>query len=210
MTFETWLAFTAASLVIIVIPGPSILLILSYALSRGKSVAIAAAFGVGLGDLFAMTASLVGLGALMLTSATAFLIIKWVGVIYLVWMGWRMILSTRKTVLDIPPNSADLGAQGIFRHVTIVTALNPKSIGFFVAFAPQFIVYEQPFVPQAVILTATYVILGIANAFLYAMAAAHMRTFIRRPAILTWITRMGGATLIAMGALTAFLRRPAT
>lgn len=209
MTFEIWLAFTAASTALVIIPGPTVLLILSYALSQGKRVAVATALGVGLGDLIAMTTSILGLGALMLASAAAFTVVKWIGVLYLIWLGWKMIASTRTQGLDITANATAQDPSGVFRHIAIVTTFNPKSIGFFVAFVPQFITPQAAFAPQAIILIATYVLLGIANAFFYALTAGHMRTYLRRPAILTWVTRTGGATLIIMGMLTAFLRRPA-
>ena len=92
MTIETWLAFAAASTVLIVIPGPTILLVVSYALGQGWRTALPMAVGVALGDFTAMTLSLLGLGALLAASATVFTILKWAGAAYLVWLGvklWR-------------------------------------------------------------------------------------------------------------------------
>src|SRR5918997_4338499 len=92
MTLETWLAFAAASTVLIVIPGPTILLVVSYALGQGWRTALPMAVGVALGDFTAMTLSLLGLGALLAASATVFTILKWGGAAYLVWLGvklWR-------------------------------------------------------------------------------------------------------------------------
>lgn len=210
MSFDIWLAFTAASIALLIIPGPTVLLVLSYALSQGKRVAVASALGVAAGDLIAMTVSILGLGAIMLTSALAFTIVKWIGAVYLIYMGVRMILSTRGAGLDLTDQATAATAKGVFSHAAIVTALNPKSIGFFVAFVPQFIQPAAPFAPQAAILIATFVGFAGLNALLFALAAGHMRHYIRRPAILTWITRTGGATLITMGIFTALLRRPAT
>jgi threonine/homoserine/homoserine lactone efflux protein len=87
MSVDLWLAFLAASTALLLIPGPTVLLVLSYALSQGRRVAISCAAGVALGDLIAMSASLAGLGALVLTSATLFTLLKWVGAVYLVWLG---------------------------------------------------------------------------------------------------------------------------
>ncbi len=90
MSFETWLAFTAASAVLLVIPGPTILLVVSYALGQGWRSAAPTAVGVALGDLTAMTLSMLGVGALLATSATLFTILKWAGAAYLVWLGVKL------------------------------------------------------------------------------------------------------------------------
>jgi threonine/homoserine/homoserine lactone efflux protein len=209
MEFQVWLAFASASIALLLIPGPTVILVLSYALSQGRKVAVASAAGVALGDLVAMTASLAGLGALVLTSATLFTAIKWVGAAYLVWMGIGMLRSAdRRTGLSVIDASA-LPAAQIFRKAATVTALNPKSIIFFIAFVPQFIRPESPLLPQFAILTGTFVGLAAINALAYALLADRLRVAIKRPAVLTWMTRAGGGALIAMGALTATLRRAA-
>ena len=204
MPLDIWLAFVAASTALLLIPGPPVLLVLSYALSKGRSVAVAPAAGVALGDLVAMTASLLGLGAIVLASATAFTILKWVGAVYLIWLGLKLIRSAPREGLS---PARDVNAQGVFGHAAAVTALNPKSIAFFIAFVPQFIRPEAPLLPQFVILIVTFVSLAAINALAYALAADRLRRVIARPAVLAWITRAGGATLIAMGVLTATLRR---
>src|SRR5215217_8394033 len=90
MTLETWLAFTAASAVLLVIPGPTILLVVSYALGQGWRTALPMAIGVALGDFTAMTASMLGLGALLATSAALFTVLKWVGAAYLIYLGFKL------------------------------------------------------------------------------------------------------------------------
>ena len=206
MTFDLWLAFVAASTALLLIPGPTVLLVLSYALSKGRSVAVASASGVALGDLIAMSASLAGLGALVLTSATLFTVLKWVGAVYLIWLGIKLIRSAPSAGLTIP-GSTDISATRVFGHTAAVTALNPKSIAFFIAFVPQFIRPEAPLLPQFAILTATFVGLAAINAFAYALLADRLRQVLKRPALITWITRAGGGALITMGILTATLRR---
>ncbi|HKK83957.1 MAG TPA: LysE family transporter, partial [Roseovarius sp.] len=99
MSFDLWLAFVAASCALLLIPGPTVLLVLSYALSKGRSVAVASAAGVALGDFVAMSASLAGLGALVLASATAFTVLKWVGAVYLIWLGVKLIRSAPQSGL---------------------------------------------------------------------------------------------------------------
>lgn len=204
MSFDLWLAFVAASTLLLLIPGPTVLLVLSYALSKGRSVAVASAAGVAMGDFLAMTASLLGLGALVLASATAFTVLKWIGAVYLVWLGIRLIRSAPKEGLA---PARDVEASGVFGHAATVTALNPKSIAFFIAFVPQFIDPQTALLPQFVILIATFVSLAAVNALAYALLADRLRQMIARPGILAWVTRAGGVTLIGMGVLTATLRR---
>lgn len=205
MPFDLWLAFVAASTALLLIPGPTVLLVLSYALSKGRSVAVASAAGVAVGDLIAMTASLAGLGALVLASATLFTVLKWVGAVYLVWLGYKLIRSAPTKGLSIP--GADVTARGVFVHTMAVTALNPKSIAFFIAFVPQFIRPDAPLMPQFGILIGTFVALAALNALAYALLADRMRVMVGRPSVIAWLTRAGGATLIGMGVLTATLRR---
>ncbi|MEM9796883.1 MAG: LysE family translocator [Pseudomonadota bacterium] len=211
MSFETWAAFTAASLALLAIPGPTVLLVLSYALSQGRRVAISTAAGVAVGDLVAMSASLAGLGALVATSATLFTALKWIGAAYLIWLGVKLIRSAGSArgmeVGETGPETGATTASHTFRHAAIVTALNPKSIAFFIAFVPQFIDPAAPLLPQFAILAATFVTLAGLNAILYALLADRLRMRLRKPAVIAWITRAGGGALIALGVATATLRR---
>lgn len=205
MTFDLWLTFVAASTALLMIPGPTVLLVLSYALSKGRSVAVASAAGVALGDLIAMTASLLGLGALVLASATLFTALKWVGAAYLIWLGIKLIRSAPSKGLAVP--QTDVTARGVFGHAATVTALNPKSIAFFIAFVPQFIRPDAALLPQFSVLIATFCTLAALNALAYALLADRMRSMVGKPSVITWLTRAGGTTLVAMGILTATLRR---
>ncbi|KUF08792.1 LysE family translocator [Pseudoponticoccus marisrubri] len=200
-----WLAFVAASTALLLIPGPTVLLVLSYALSKGRSVAVASAAGVASGDFLAMSLSLAGLGALVAASATLFTVLKWAGAAYLVWLGLRLIRSAPREGLALP--AAEVTARGVYWHAAAVTALNPKSIAFFIAFVPQFVDPAAPLLPQFAILVGTFVTLAALNALAYALAADRLRRVIRQPAVLGWLTRAGGAALVAMGVLTASLRR---
>lgn len=207
MAPDLWLTFVAAATALLLIPGPTVLLVLSYALSKGRGVALASAAGVALGDLVAMSASLAGLGALVLASATLFTLLKWLGAVYLVWLGVRLIRSAPSQGLTTDAMRGDVTARGVFWHAAAVTALNPKSIAFFIAFVPQFLDPGTTLAPQFAVLIATFVGLAALNALAYALLADRLRRMIARPRILTWITRAGGAALIAMGVLTATLRR---
>ncbi|UWR22776.1 LysE family translocator [Sulfitobacter sp. S190] len=209
MDFSLWLAFVAASLALLLIPGPTVLLVLSYALSQGKRVAVATAAGVALGDLIAMSASLAGLGALVLASATLFTMLKWVGAVYLVYLGIKLFRSARSAEFGDVTAQTDTSARQVFGHAAAVTALNPKSIVFFIAFVPQFIDVNTALVPQFAILVATFVSLAGLNALAYALLADRLRARIARPAVLAGMSRVGGAALVAMGVATAAFKRTA-
>ncbi|MEL6684037.1 MAG: LysE family translocator [Pseudomonadota bacterium] len=207
MDFQIWLAFVAASTALLLIPGPTVLLVLSYAISQGKRVALATVGGVALGDFIAMSASLAGLGALVLASATLFTVLKWVGALYLIYLGIKLFRSAPTASLGDLEQVAETRASSVFGHATAVTALNPKSIVFFIAFVPQFIVVESPILPQFAILIATFVGLAALNALAYALLADKLRAKIARPSVLAWFARLGGSALIAMGVATAAFKR---
>ncbi|RTZ77761.1 MAG: LysE family translocator, partial [SAR324 cluster bacterium] len=93
MPLETWLAYTLVTTTFLLIPGPTIILVISYSLLRGRQAVIALVLGVGLGDLTAMSLSFLGVGVLLQTVATAFYLIKWLGAAYLIWLGIKMWCS---------------------------------------------------------------------------------------------------------------------
>jgi threonine/homoserine/homoserine lactone efflux protein len=201
MDTTLWLAFVAAAAAMLVIPGPTILLVIGQSLGGGARNALPLAAGVALGDLTAMTLSLAGLGALLAASATAFTALKWVGSAYLVWLGiklWRAPVTAEAA----PP----LAPARAFREAYVVTALNPKGIVFFVAFVPQFLDPARPFVTQAAILVATFVTMAACNAGAYALLASRLSGAVRRPGLRRALNRAGGAVLIGAGLTVAFRR----
>lgn len=208
MSVEHWFAFVAASAILLAIPGPTILLVISYALGHGRKVAGASVAGVALGDFTAMTASMLGLGALLATSATIFTVLKWVGAAYLIYLGiklWRAPVSG-----ELPEGAEPTSRERplkIFLHTYIVTALNPKSIVFFVAFLPQFLDLERPLFTQMAIFETTFLVLATLNAALYAVMASAARNTIRKPKVQRIVNRSGGTLLVGAGLLTAGLRR---
>ncbi|MCF4164588.1 LysE family translocator [Zavarzinia compransoris] len=205
MDFDHWIAFVAASTVLLFIPGPTVLLVLGYALAQGRRVAVATVAGVALGDLVAMSASLAGLGTLVLASAELFTLLKWLGAAYLVWLGIKLFRSPLPDVEAA--GEGEVTARGVFGHAAVVTALNPKSIVFFIAFVPQFVDPAAALGPQFVIMTATFVGLAAGNALVYALLADQMRHRLLNPAARRWMPRLGGGALIAMGVATAAFRR---
>ncbi|RVM27903.1 LysE family translocator [Sinorhizobium meliloti] len=193
---------------LLAIPGPTILLVISYALGHGRKIAGATVAGVALGDFTAMTASMLGLGALLATSAAVFTVLKWIGAAYLVWLGiklWRAPVGNDSgSTVETSPAERPLR---IFLHTYAVTALNPKSILFFVAFLPQFLDLSRPLFAQMAIFETTFLILATINAALYAWLAAAAGSTIRKPNIRRIVNRLGGSLLIGAGFLTAGLKR---
>jgi threonine/homoserine/homoserine lactone efflux protein len=206
MSPETYLAFLLASFVVLVIPGPTIMLVVSCSLVQGRRAALPLALGVGLGDTLAMAASLAGLGALLATSASLFTMLKWTGALYLVYLGiktWRTNPQVDRELPGIKPASR---RASVFRAFA-VTATNPKSIAFFCAFMPQFIDRSAPFMPQVLLLGATFVVLAVVNAALYALLAAKARDAVTNPRTMRLLNMAGGSALIGAGVLTAAIRR---
>jgi threonine/homoserine/homoserine lactone efflux protein len=207
MTFETFAAFAAASALLLVIPGPTILLVVSYALGRGWKVAAPVAAGVALGDLTAMTLSMLGVGVLLAKSATLFVALKWIGAAYLIWLGVK--LWRAGGALDTEART-DAGPRWrMLAHAWLVTTLNPKSLIFFIAFLPQFLDPALPFAPQMAIFEATFVTLAFLNAFGYALLASRARRLASSPRAIRLVNRAGGTALIGAGAAAALSARTA-
>ena len=209
MTYQTWLAFVAASSILLIIPGPTILLVVSYALGQGWRTALPMAVGVALGDFTAMTASMLGLGALLATSATIFTILKWIGAAYLVYLGikiWRAPVAEDEGTSDVSDAPKEIPGR-IFAHTYLVTALNPKSLIFFVAFLPQFLDAHGPVAMQLAVFEITFLLLATVNASLYALLAAMARQQIRKPRVQRFVNRTGGTLMIGAGVLAAGWKR---
>ncbi|WP_421998815.1 LysE family translocator [Reyranella sp.] len=200
MSFEAWAAFTAASALLLLIPGPTVLLVVSYALGQGWRTALPMAVGVALGDFTAMTLSMLGLGALLATSATLFTVLKWVGALYLVYLGVK--LWRAGGALQATPRQDATSAARMLGHAWLVTALNPKSITFFVAFLPAFLDPAADFLTQMAVFEATFLVLAFANAFGYALIASRARAFVANPRSIAIVNRTGGGLLVGAGVAT--------
>jgi threonine/homoserine/homoserine lactone efflux protein len=196
-----WLAFCAAAIAMLIIPGPTILLVIGQSLGGGARNALPLVAGVALGDLTAMTLSLAGLGAILATSATLFTALKWAGAAYLIWLGVKMWRAPVEATAAPP-----LAGGKALRQAWLVTALNPKGIVFFVAFVPQFIDPARGFATQAALLVATFVTLAAANAAIYAALAGRLSGAVRRPSVRRALNRLGGGVLMGAG-LAVALRR---
>lgn len=206
MLFELWLSFFLASAALLAIPGPTVMLVVSYAVGRGRSTGWRTVPGVTLGDFTAMTVSLLGAGAVLAASATLFTALKIAGAAYLIWLGIKMWRAEPK-LEDVQETISTSSNFSMFWNAYVVTALNPKSIVFFVAFVPQFVDVSTPVFPQFVILEATFLTLAALNVAIWAALAGTLRARFKSTKTLKLINRFGGSFLIGAGVLTAAIRR---
>lgn len=204
MDVYTWIAFAGASLALLAVPGPVVMLLIGYTLGHGGRVAAAAVPGVVLGDFVAMSVSLLGAGAVLAASAEMFLALKLAGAAYLVWLGISTWRGAEGGVCVAAPD----GRHGwrALRDAFLVTAFNPKDIVFFVAFLPQFIAPDRPLVPQIVLLEATFLTLVVISNGLWILLAASVSRQLRKPTRFRAVNRIGASCLVGAGAMTALSR----
>ena len=204
MSIEIWITFVAASIVLLSIPGPTILTVISYSMSNGHKAKIPLISAVALGDSTALALSLLGLGVLLAESAFWFQTIKWVGGLYLIFLGIKLFMAGVK-----PPsigNSAEQTSNWkLFANTYMVTALNPKGIIFFVAFLPQFINTQSGVTNQLWLLAITFVVLASLNATIYAVFASKAKQLLSSQKTQRLFNLNGGSLLFTAGiwALTA-------
>jgi len=206
VSLDLYLAFLLASAIVLVIPGPTILFVSGCALTHGRRSIWATAPGVALGDFLAMSCALLGMGALLAASADLFDLLKWCGAAYLIWLGvksWRAEVRPLRTGAGCAPRQG----RRLFAQAFVITALNPKSIAFFVAFLPQFVRQSEPLWPQFCVLVPTFVVLAVINASLYGLLAGTVRERAQDPRLLRRLNRIGGGALIGAGIMTAAMRR---
>lgn len=208
MAIESWFAFVVASAVLLVIPGPTILAVISYSAAHGPRANIPLVSAVALGDSTALLASLMGLGALLAVSAFWFTVVKVVGGLYLLYLGIKLFRAGLSTTQMLQPAS-DSSRWQLFFNTYLVTALNPKGIVFFMAFLPQFITPGESGVFQMWLLAATFVALATINATLYTVFASSARRLLVSPKAQRRFHFAGGALLSAAGAWALLAKRPA-
>jgi len=208
VSIETWLAFVAASAVLLIIPGPTILTVISYSMAQGRRAKLPLVAAVALGDSTALVVSLLGLGALLASSAFWFTVVKWVGGLYLLYLGIKLL---RAGLGSTPPVAA--AAPGsrwrLFANTYLVTALNPKGIVFFVAFLPQFIRPGVGVTQQLWVLAVTFVVMATLNATLYAVFAGSARRRLASSRAQRRFNVAGGSLLSAAGLWALLAKRVA-
>ena len=203
MPLETWLTYAIVTSSFLLIPGPTILLVISYSLIRGRQAVFALLLGVGLGDVVAMLLSFIGVGLLLQTVSIVFQFFKWIGAAYLIWLGIRMWRSESES-LELTETIDTEVWHAIMANAFVITALNPKSIIFFLAFLPQFIDSEKSFITQSLILGSTFLGLALLSVLLYSLLSSLVGKHMRLPLIHRWTNRIGGILLIGAGGMIAF------
>ncbi|MFE4670013.1 LysE family translocator [Streptomyces sp. NPDC056716] len=201
------LAFLLTTLVVVATPGTGVVYTLAAGLSRGRRASVVAAFGCTVGIVPHMLATITGVAALLHASATAFQVLKYAGVAYLLYMAWATLRD--RDAIGVDGEAAPLSpGQMIWRGV-LINILNPKLTIFFFAFLPQFVTPGEPhallrmLVLSGVFMLATFVVFAV-----YGVLAASVRSqVISRPRVMTWLRRSFAGSFVALGAKLAFTSR---
>ncbi|MFK0384658.1 LysE family translocator [Agrobacterium sp. NPDC090273] len=203
MTFE----FLLTSLIVVASPGTGVVYTLAAGLSQGARASIVAALGCTLGILPHLLAAVTGLAAILHASATAFSVIKYLGVAYLLYMAWNTLRENGALRVDEQRQSKSV--TKIVGEAVLINLLNPKLSIFFFAFLPQFIAAEtvkptsQMTVRGLVFMAMTFAVFALYGCF----AASVRQQVVSRPAVLTWLRRSFAAAFVALGAKLALTQR---
>jgi len=199
--------FLITSLIVVASPGTGVLYTLGTGLSRGSRASVIAAFGCTLGIVPHMAAAILGLAAILHTSAVAFQTFKYLGVAYLLYMAWNALRE--HGALRVEHNVDARSAVQVTVTAILINILNPKLSIFFLAFLPQFIDASEPHpISQMLVLSAVFMFMTFVVFVGYGLFAASIRTHvISRPRVLTWLRRTVAGAFVALGAKLAFAER---
>ena len=200
MTFETWLAFALASAVVVLIPGPNIVLTVTYAIRDGMRSGLATVPGVVVGAFIGMSASLAGAGAILAASVGLFTAMKVVGAVYLLWLAYKLWTIPVEGICT-QDNAPEQSLLRLFRQSVLISALNPKGPVFYMAFVPQFIDASAPAFAQFAILTATFLVVAGLNGLGWLALSSALRDRLQGPFVMRLINRIGALCLGAAGVL---------
>jgi len=206
---QSLLLFSLAAGLLTITPGLDTTLVLRTSASEGPRPAAFAAIGIGIGCLVWGAAAASGLTALLSAAPMAFQVLKWVGTVYLVWLGLKMIFS-RSQGLDLAETSdAAPTARGLgwMRRGLLTNLLNPKIGVFYVTFLPQFVPAGVSAGPWMLLLAVMHVVFGLIWFAVLIAATLPLSRVLRRPAVVRWIDRIAGGVLIGFGARLALSRR---
>lgn len=200
------LLFFAAAFVIAITPGPGIFYVAARSLAGGRDEGIASSFGTGLGGLVHVFAGAFGVSALVMASADAFAVLKWAGVVYLIWLGVKTIREAR---IEVPAGVQATGSGRAFREGIVVEALNPKTAAFFLAFIPQFVDASHGSVAfQFVTLGLISIVLNTSADVVVAFMASRARdSLAERPGLIRRLRETSGIVICGLGASLALARR---
>lgn len=203
----TLVTYVAIVLGFVFIPGPATLLTVARATSAGTRVGMATGLGIAVGDMIHTALAVVGLSAIILASAFAFSLIKYLGAAYLVYLGLRAIFDRASRAA--PSATMNITASAAFRQGILSEVLNPKTALFFLAFLPQFVRPENGSVLlQLAILGLIMVALGFLSTMIFALTAGRIGNFLRRNAtIVKWQGKVVGSIYCALGVRLALQER---
>ena len=199
--------FLVTSIIVVVSPGTGVLYTLAAGLSRGSRASVVAAFGCTLGIVPHMAAAIMGLAALLHTSALAFNTLKYLGVAYLLYMAWNALRE--KGALRVEKEVGTRSAIQVIMSAILINVLNPKLSIFFFAFLPQFVsVNESHPLSRMFELSAVFMLLTFVVFVGYGLFAASIRNHVvSRPRVLTWMRRTFAGAFVALGAKLALADR---
>jgi threonine/homoserine/homoserine lactone efflux protein len=200
-------AFLLTSLIVVVSPGTGVLYTLASALRGGARAAVAASFGCTLGIVPAMLAAMVGLAAVLHTSALAFAALKWLGVVYLLYMAWRQL--GERAALSVEARDDQTAQTRVIVRGILINILNPKLSIFFLAFLPQFIPGDEVHpLARMLELSAIFMLITFVVFVLYGLFAASVRDHVvSRPRVMAWLRRAFAGGFALLGAKLAFAER---
>ena len=204
---STLLLFLSASFILIVVPGPTIALIIAKSIAQGTKVALPMIAGIALGGTVAATLALAGVSALLMASATAFNLLKIAGALYLFYIGFKLITATPSVLSGQDTATLETPYQS-FRDGFLVMVFNPKGIVFFAAFVPQFIDQTLPYAPQALVFVLGFVVTGMIVDTGSALLASKAGEVIKSPSLQRRVSRVAGFTIIGAAFVTLLSKRP--
>ncbi|RTE92047.1 LysE family translocator [Bradyrhizobium sp. LVM 105] len=204
---STLIAYILIVLGFVFIPGPATLLTMARAASSGTRVGIATGTGVAVGDVIHTSMAIVGLSAIIATSALLFSIVKYAGAGFLIYLGIRAMID--KAPIGLNGGTPAITAGRAFRQAVLTEVLNPKTALFFLAFLPQFVRPEHGSVTiQLAILGVVFVLLGLLSTVVFAVGAGRLGNLLRRhPAVVKWQGKVVGAIYCAVGVRLALQER---
>lgn len=208
MTPSTYLLYLAAVAVLVLSPGPTMLMCITTALNSGPRRAMTGVAGSIVAALCVMLLSALGLGALLAASEMAFTAAKVVGAAYLIWLGIKTFRSAG-VALDTTAATEAPSGRSFFLRGFLIGASNPKALLFFAAFFPQFLNPALPFAPQFAILALTFVAFEFAVLTLYALSVSRIAPLLRASGPMRWLNRVCGGLFTLMGGLLLLTRRHA-
>ncbi len=209
MTFETWLAFLVAGVLISASPGAGAVACMATGSRYGYRLGIWNILGMQVGIALQLAVVGAGLGAILAASTAAFTALKWLGVAYLCYLGWKQWRAPAEALPVEGGNERDGTARALFLQGFLVNATNPKATVFFLAVLPQFIDPSRPLLAQYLVVVATLTVIDLVVMSGYTVFAARFLRLLRAPRQIRFVNRLFGGLFVGAAALLATFKRGA-